>query len=86
MKVKGGYIIRKVADSGVVISMAEMDCNSLMTLNETGICMWNLLCEDLSLDELVAKMMDIYDVEEEILRQDIVKFLSDIRKAGLLDE
>ena len=86
MRIKEGYVLRNVADSGVIVSMEELDCNQLMTLNQTGMDLWEMLQNDCSLEDLVQQMLSIYDVEEETLRKDILLFLCKIREAGLLDE
>lgn len=86
MRIKEGYVLRNVADSGVIVSMEELDCNHLMTLNQTGMDLWEMLQNDCSLEDLVQQMLSIYDVEEETLRKDILLFLCKIREAGLLDE
>ena len=57
-----------------------------MTLNQTGMDLWEMLQNDCSLEDLVQQMLSIYDVEEETLRKDILLFLRKIREAGLLDE
>ena len=86
MRIKEGYVLRKVADSGVIVSMEELDCNHLMTLNQTGMDLWEMLQNDSSLEDLVQQMLSSYDVDEETLRKDISLFLDKIREAGLLDE
>ncbi len=86
MKIKSGYVLRQVADSGVIVSLDEIDCNQLMTLNQSGIDLWNLLQQEQDIESLVAEMLRIYDVEERQLRADIEIFLSKIKEAGLLDE
>ena len=86
MRIKEGYVLRNVADSGVIVSMEELDCNHLMTLNQTGMDLWEMLQNDCSLEDLVQQMLSIYDVDEETLRKDILLFLCKIREAGLLDE
>ena len=86
MRIKEGYVLRNVADSGVIVSMEELDCNHLMTLNQTGMDLWEMLQNDSSLEDLVQQMLSSYDVDEETLRKDISLFLDKIREAGLLDE
>ncbi len=86
MKIKKGYCVKKVADSGVVIATEEMDCNHLMTLNQSGISLWDLMQQETDIDTLVKEMLAIYDIDEETLRKDIEAFISKVREAELLDE
>lgn len=85
MKIKDGYIVRTVADSGVVVSLKEMDCDHLMTLNQSGIEIWNIMQNDVTETEIFEQMKNIYDVTDEVLRADIKRFLDKLREADLID-
>ena len=86
MRIKDGYALRKVADTGVVVPLDEMDCNQLMTLNQSGIDLWEMLLEDTDMDTLVKTLTDRYEVSEETAARDIRFFLDKLSEAGLLDE
>ena len=86
MRIKSGYILRKVADSGVIVSMDEMDCNELMTVNQSGMDLWKLLEQEQDFETLVEEMYKIYETDRAVLQKDITLFLNKIREAGLLDE
>lgn len=86
MKIKDGYVLRKVADSGVVVSLNEMDCNHLMTVNQSGIEIWDMLQNDTSFDEIVAKMGEIYDADNAVIAADVTGFLNKLREANLLED
>lgn len=85
MRIKEGYVLRKVADSGVIVSLEEMDCNHLMTLNQSGMDLWEMLQSDCNMEMLVQGMSELYDVEKDVLYSDILSFIEKIREAGLLD-
>lgn len=86
MRIKEGYILRKVADSAVIVSTEELDCNHLMTLNQSGIDLWEMLQNDRTSEELVEGMLELYEVDADVLYKDIQCFLQNLREAGLLCE
>ena len=46
--------------------------------------LWNMLQEEVTMDELVQGVLAEYDVEEEVARKDIQEFLEKLTKAGVL--
>lgn len=52
----------------------------------TGIApqIWNILEQPYSVDEIVAQLLEIYEVSEEVLRTDVDLFLDDMKKNGLV--
>ena len=86
MKIKEGYVIRQVADSAVVLSLKDMNCDDLMTVGGSGTDAWKLLEQDITFEELIEKMLELYDVDEDELRRDMTAFLDKLRAADVLDE
>ena len=86
MRVKEGYALRMVADTGVIVALNDMDCSHLMTLNQTGIELWNMLQSDTEVTALVEGITNQYEVSQQTAEIDILNFLDKLRKAGLLDE
>ncbi|MBQ9514190.1 MAG: PqqD family protein [Clostridia bacterium] len=88
MKIKSGFILRKVADSYVVVAVGNRvkDFNGVINLNATGAFLWQLLEKGISEEDLTKKFLKEYDVDKEILEQDLKVFLKKIREAGLTEE
>ena len=86
MKIKEGFSVQEVAGNGVVLSLKEMDCGHLMTVNGAGLDIWKLLEKETTFEQIVSDMMEMYDVSEDTLRADVERFLEQLRKADLLDE
>jgi hypothetical protein len=55
MRRKSGFALRKVGEVNIVVPLGQkvLDLNGVITLNETGAFIWELLGEERSLDELV---------------------------------
>ena len=88
MKIKEGFTLRNVADMNVVVPVSEnaLDFKSMLSLNETGACVWQAMKEDISEAQLVQKLVDEYEVEEKTAESDIREFLDEIRALGTLEE
>ena len=87
MKIKEGYLLRNVANNYIVVAVGEagIDFNGIITINETGAMLWELLAGGASKDELVSKLTEEYDVSKEIAEADVDAFLNIMKEADLLE-
>ncbi len=84
MRIKDGYVLRRIGKIGIVVGGTKQE--HIVTLNQTGVVLWKMLCEETDLPKLVQKMMEKYDASEKILKKDISMFLQKMKEVGLLDE
>lgn len=86
MKIKDGYILREVAGNSIVIAVGQeaINFNALITINETGSFLWKQLAEDKSREELLAAVLEEYEVDEAQALKDIDQFLEKLQKENLL--
>ena len=87
MKIKENFILRKVADSYIVVPVNSMtlNFNGIINLNETGAFLFELLQKGAERDELVDKMLEEYDVDREKAEADIDVFIQKVRDADVLE-
>lgn len=87
MKIKEDFLLRKVADSYVVVPVNSMtlDFNGIINLNETGAFLFELLQKGAEQQELVNKMLEEYDVTPEIAEKDIEIFIQKVKEADILE-
>ncbi len=85
MKLKDGFMLKEVAGSYIVIPVGEVDFTAMITVNETGAFLWELLCKDVEVDELVARMTEEYDIDRETALRDIEGFLQILADNGILE-
>ena len=65
MKIKEGFLLREVAGQTVVLPVSgDLNLNMMITLNETGRFLWELLQKETNEDNLVAELLKEYDVTE----------------------
>ena len=87
MKIKEGFILRKVGIQYVVAATgkASENFNGMMRLNESGAFAFRLLQEGITKDELVRRIVAEYDVGEEAARRDVENFLAALDEANALE-
>ncbi len=87
MKIKSDYLLRKVADSYVVVPVgkATVDFNGMINLNETGAFLWQQLQKGADEDALLKAMLKEYEVDEETAAEGLGGFLNKLREADLLE-
>lgn len=73
MKIKENYVMREVAGQAIVIAVGEESkkFKGMINLNRTGKDVWTGLEKGLNLAEIVKKMADDYEVDENTAMQDI---------------
>ena len=87
MKIKKDFILRKVADSYVVVPVGKLtlDFNGIINLNETGAFLFELLQEGAEKEDLLRKMLEEYDVTPEKAAADIDVILKKAEEADVLE-
>lgn len=87
MKIKKGFITKKVAGDVIVIpaEQALVDFKAVITLNETGAYLWKLLEEEQTKESLVENMCREYEADKELISADVDEFLKVLEDKGLLD-
>ncbi len=88
MRIKEGFILRKVAGKHVVVAVgpASKILNGMIQLNDTGAFCWDFLLKGGSEETLAEELATEYDISQEKAQQDICVFLDTLREAGCLEE
>ncbi len=87
MKRKADFVMRNVGGENLLVPIGRqvLDTNGLVTLNATGSCLWELLAQDRSVEELAAALTEKFEVDIERARADVQVFLEEITRIGLLE-
>ena len=87
MKLKDGFVLREVAGQTVVLPTGdELNLNMMITLNDTGKFIWNLLSADIEEAEIVSKLLSEYDVDQATAENAVAGFIKRLREHGFLAE
>ena len=87
MRINKEFVLREIAGDYIIIPTGAtvLEFNGLITVNEVGVTIWNMLQEEVTMDELVQGVLAEYEVEEEVARKDTQEFLEELVKGGILD-
>lgn len=86
MKLKYNFAVQKVTDfwAAVPVGADAKRYSGVISLNESARDMMELLRDDITEDELVQRMLGLYDIDEAQLRQDVRGFIAKLQEAGVL--
>ena len=86
MKVKDGFILRKVGKQYVVAATGEAskNFNGMIRLNDEAAFAFGLLQSGITEEALVAGLVEKYGGNEAEVRADVVNFLSKLKEADAL--
>lgn len=87
MKIKNNFVLRKVADSYVVVPVGSMtlDFNGMINLNETGAFLFEKMQEGATREELLKSLLEEYEVTEQLASADIDSFILKVKEADILE-
>lgn len=87
MKIKGTYILREVTGMKIVVPVGKTtaDFSGMITLNDTGAFLWQQLEQEISREELIARLLDEYEVSAEKAAVDVDAFLNKMKENGLVE-
>ena len=86
MRINKEYVLREIAGDYIIIPVGAtaLEFNGLITVNEVGVTLWNMLQEEVTMEDLALGVLAEYDVQEEVAREDIQEFLDELVKGGIL--
>lgn len=87
MKIKENYVMREVAGQAIVIAVGEESerFKGMINLNRTGKEVWRYLEKDMDLVEIVKKIVEKYDVDENTAMQDVENMINKLFQSGILE-
>ena len=88
MQIVNGFCIRKILDETVAIPTQEAAhrLSGLVSMNETGEFLFQLLQTRQTEDYLVEAMLENYEIDKETARKDVKAFLKILTENDLLDK
>ena len=86
MKIAEGFLLKSIAGANVVVPTGSntVSFGNVITLNETGVFLFELLEKDTTEENLVASMLKEFDIDEATAKADVADFVGKLKEAGLL--
>lgn len=88
MKIKDGYILKKVAGENIVIATGEarISFNGIITFNEVGAEVFTRLDGTKTISQIVDEIASIYNAPKDIIEKDINNLIEKMKNHGLIEE
>lgn len=86
MTIRKQLVKRTIAGDVILVPVgdASLELKGLLTLNEIGERMWDLLPQCDTEEALVQQMLAEYEVDEATFRADMAEFLAELRRLEIL--
>lgn len=86
MEIKKELIKREIAGDCILVPVGRstLDSNGLFALNGLAAFIWDILPSVDTEDEIVAKILDEYEVDKETAERDVSEFMSKLRELGII--
>lgn len=86
MKINGDFMIRKIAGDTILVATGEasQNFNGIITLNEVGAFILEKIEKCKNENELISKILDEFEVEENIAVEDTREFIEQLLKMGIV--
>ena len=88
MRIKDGFVMRDVAGSKVVLPIGERqeEINGIITFNDTGAAIFNMLNGTYTVEEIIEKFAKDYEISYDVAKADVMKLIEKMRNQGLIEE
>lgn len=86
MRIEKEFILREIAGEHIIVPTGDtvLQFNGMITVNDLGLVLWELLQNDITEDEMVEKVLEEYEIDEKTARNDIQEFIESLVKAGII--
>ena len=85
MKIKDGFVLQEVAGDTVVLPVdAALNMNMMITLNDTGRFIWQLMEQETDEAAIVSALLAEYDVDADTAAKCVADFVAKLSSHGFL--
>ncbi|MBR5543534.1 MAG: PqqD family protein [Oscillospiraceae bacterium] len=87
MKIKEGFVLRRVLDEAIVIASGEASKNfhGMIKLNDSAADIWTWISEGLDESEIAKKLSEKYELSEEKAKEDTESMIKQMSDAGFFE-
>lgn len=85
MKIKDGFVVRKIGSKYYAVSAARAaEGGGMIALNETGAFIWDLLKEETTAEAVANALAQKYEIDMELATRDTEAYLKMLEEVGAL--
>ena len=86
MKLKEGFMTHQSNDEQILIDTTAVNFSGLVRSNSTAAFIVECLKTDTTEQEILAKMLEEYDGDENAMKADITKIVGQLKSIGAIDD
>lgn len=88
MKISDKFILKTIDDESMLVPVNHdyMSVQKIINLNETSLAIYQLVKEGLDEKQIINKMLETYDVSEDVLELDVTRILKQFIELGVINE
>jgi hypothetical protein len=86
VKIKSGYVLKHVAGKHIVVPVGSeaVNFNGLITLNESGVLLFEALQKEVEMEDLILVLTEKYDIDSNTARADVISFLNILKTKSIV--
>ena len=86
MRVKSGFVVREVGGKKYAVATGEAarSFKGMLSLNDVGAAIFNLLQSDTTAELIVKAILEEYDASAEIVSADVDNFIRQLRSIDVI--
>jgi len=88
MKIKGGFLLREIAGTQIVVPIGErvIDFKGMMILNDVSATVWSFMSEDRTFDDILGFILETYEVDRLTAKGDLTRLIEQMEESGVLEK
>lgn len=88
MKISDKFILKTIDDESMLVPVNHdyMSVQKIINLNETSLTIYQMVKEGLDEKQIISKMLETYDVSEDVLKSDVTRVLKQFIELGVINE
>lgn len=88
MKISDKFILKTIDDESMLVPVNHdyMSVQKIINLNETSLAIYQMVKEGLDEKQIINKMLETYDVSEDVLKSDVTRALKQFIELGVINE
>ena len=88
MKTSNEFIMREIAGEYVLVPIGKraLTVQGLVTMNEVGALIWEMMEKESDIDQIVSGILDEYEVDEQTARKDVLDFIGFLKDCQIIED
>ena len=88
MKTSDEFIMREIAGEYVLVPIGKraLTFQGLVTMNEVGALIWEIMEKESDIDQIVSGILDEYEAQDQTARKDVLDFIGFLKDCQIIED